>query len=90
LLVIQCKPHSFNLLTALIYILLAMIRLPLFLSLVYPATKAVAQFNASSLMKYPNVLSLTFPFNPVKAAYWTALPHHRRTPFAVGVFLLCN
>ena len=65
-----------------------MLRLPLFLSLIYLATIAVAQLNATSLTKYPNVLSLTFPFNPVKAAYWTALAHHRRTPFAVGVSLV--
>lgn len=65
-----------------------MIRLPLFFSLVYQATIAIAHLNASSLTKYPNVLSLTFPFNPVKAAYWTSLPHHRRTPFAVGILVM--
>ena len=90
---VQCRAHSFKFLTALIHILLAipaMIRLPLFLSLIYLATIAVAQLNASSLTKYPNVLSLKYPFNPVKAAYSTYLPHHRRTPFAVGVSRLCN
>jgi hypothetical protein len=66
-----------------------MIRLSLFLPLVYPAITVVAQLGASSLTKYPNVLALTSPFNPVKAAYWTALPHHRRTPFAVGVSRFC-
>jgi hypothetical protein len=89
--VVQCRALLRpNLLTALIYILLAisaMICLPLFLFLVYPAI-ALAQLNASSLTKYPNVLSLTSPFNPVKAAYWTALPHHRRTPFAVCISVM--
>ncbi|KAF2093579.1 hypothetical protein NA57DRAFT_81080 [Rhizodiscina lignyota] len=37
------------------------------------------------LKSYPNVLDLGFDFNPVKPAYWTSLPHHRRTPFAVTV-----
>ena len=60
-----------------------MIRLPFFLSLAYHVAVAVGQLNTSSLEKHPNVLALTSPFNPVKAAYWTALPHHRRTPFAV-------
>jgi len=62
-----------------------MIRLPLILSLVYHAIITIAQLNGSSLKKHPNALALTSPFNPVKAAYWTALPHHRRTPFAVGL-----
>ncbi|KIM46992.1 hypothetical protein M413DRAFT_422596 [Hebeloma cylindrosporum] len=61
-----------------------MIRLSLFLSLVYPAIMVAAQLGASSLTKHANTLALTSPFNPVKAAYWTSLPHHRRTPFAVS------
>lgn len=36
------------------------------------------------LKSYPDVLNLTDAFNPIKAAYWTGLPHHRRTPFAVS------
>jgi hypothetical protein len=31
-----------------------------------------------------NSLDLNFEFNPVKAAYWTGYPHHRRTPFALS------
>jgi hypothetical protein len=63
----------------------------LFLSLAYCTAVAVAQLNSSSLEKHPNTLALKYPFNPVKAAYWTALPHHRRTPFAVGLsYLLPN
>jgi hypothetical protein len=61
-----------------------MFRLSLFFSLAYPAAIAVAQLTASSLEKHPNALALTSAFDPVKAAYWTALPHHRRTPFAVS------
>ena len=38
----------------------------------------------SPLETHVDTLDLKFPFNPVKAAYWTGLPHHRRTPFAVG------
>lgn len=88
---VQCKALPPNLLSAFIhsFTLSAMIRLSLFLSLVYPAIMVVAQLGASSLTKHPNVLALTSPFNPVKAAYWTALPHHRRTPFAVGVSQFC-
>lgn len=34
--------------------------------------------------KHVDVLTLQHHLNPVKAAYWTNLPHHRRTPFAVS------
>jgi hypothetical protein len=37
-----------------------------------------------SISSYPNTLALTAEFDPIKAAYWTGLPHHRRTPFAVS------
>ena len=33
---------------------------------------------------FVDVLPLKWEFDPVKAAYWTGLPHHRRTPFAVS------
>ena len=36
------------------------------------------------LTTYPDVLDLSWSFDPVKASYWTGLPHHRRTPFAVS------
>ncbi|KAK6008737.1 hypothetical protein QM012_000640 [Aureobasidium pullulans] len=38
----------------------------------------------SSLKNYVNSLELDYSFNPVKEAYWTNLPHHRRTPFALS------
>ena len=45
----------------------------------------LAQLSSSSLKSYPNVLDLGGnSFGPVKPAYWTSLPHHRRTPFAVS------
>jgi hypothetical protein len=56
-------------------------------TLVVPlATAALAAAAAPSikLESFPNVLNLTFPFEPIKEAYWTGLPHHRRTPFAVS------
>jgi hypothetical protein len=36
------------------------------------------------LKSFPDVLDLKWEFDPVKAAYWTGLPHHRRTPFGVS------
>ena len=36
------------------------------------------------LASFPNSLELSSSFDPIKAAYWTGLPHHRRTPFAVS------
>ncbi|RYP92119.1 hypothetical protein DL770_001780 [Monosporascus sp. CRB-9-2] len=38
----------------------------------------------SSLEKHVDSLVLDFSFGPVKDAYWTGYPHHRRTPFAVS------
>jgi hypothetical protein len=36
------------------------------------------------LTSFPNSLTLPNTFDPIKAAYWTGLPHHRRTPFAIS------
>ena len=36
------------------------------------------------LTNYPDVLNLTWGFDPVKASYWTGFPHHRRTPFSIS------
>lgn len=33
---------------------------------------------------FDDVLALPASFDPIKAAYWTGLPHHRRTPFSVS------
>ncbi|KAL9106949.1 MAG: hypothetical protein Q9227_008072 [Pyrenula ochraceoflavens] len=44
----------------------------------------LAEAQLSSLESHVDVLDLGFSFNPVKPAYWTSLPHHRRTPFAVS------
>lgn len=46
--------------------------------------QATAGLGSSSLSTYVNSLNLNFEFNPVKAAYWTGYPHHRRTPFALS------
>ncbi|KAL2833742.1 hypothetical protein BDW59DRAFT_64115 [Aspergillus cavernicola] len=48
------------------------------------AQSVTAALNASLLEKYVDSLELTSSFNPVKEAYWTGYPHHRRTPFAVS------
>ncbi|KAK2625173.1 hypothetical protein QTJ16_005542 [Diplocarpon rosae] len=37
-----------------------------------------------SISSFPNSLTLSAPFDPIQPAYWTGLPHHRRTPFAVS------
>lgn len=59
-----------------------------FKSLIYTpiCTAALAAAAAPSikLESFRDVLNLTSGFDPVKAAYWTGLPHHRRTPFAVS------
>lgn len=55
--------------------------------LVAPLTTAALAAAANptiSLKSFPNVLNLTADFDPIKEAYWTGLPHHRRTPFAVS------
>jgi len=36
------------------------------------------------LTTFKNSLALDASFDPVIAAYWTGLPHHRRTPFSVS------
>ncbi|KAK5135640.1 hypothetical protein LTR08_004941 [Meristemomyces frigidus] len=55
------------------------------LSLLLSAAALVAATDPSLKLKtFVDVLDLEYSFDPVKAAYWTALPHHRRTPFAVS------
>src|SRR6266550_2991727 len=48
------------------------------------AVQATTGLDSSCLSTYVNSLDLNFEFNPVKAAYWTGYPHHRRTPFALS------
>ncbi|KAK6205973.1 hypothetical protein LQW54_008036 [Pestalotiopsis sp. IQ-011] len=48
------------------------------------ATALAQGLSDSSLTKYADSLALDFSFGPVKEAYWTGFPHHRRTPFAVS------
>lgn len=43
-----------------------------------------AGLTSDSLTSFVDSLDLGFSFNPVKPAYWTSLPHHRRTPFSVS------
>jgi hypothetical protein len=54
-----------------------------FLTLVIASgiTSAICDLSISS---YPNSFTLPVSFDPIKAAYWTGLPHHRRTPFSVS------
>ncbi|KAL6707991.1 hypothetical protein ACN47E_003665 [Coniothyrium glycines] len=48
------------------------------------ASTAIAQLSESSLKTHVGSLALSSSFNPIKESYWTGLPHHRRTPFAVS------
>ncbi|KAJ5679583.1 hypothetical protein N7462_007827 [Penicillium macrosclerotiorum] len=48
------------------------------------ALGASAALTKSKLKTHVDVLALDHSFNPVKAAYWTGYPHHRRTPFALS------
>ncbi|CRL26841.1 unnamed protein product [Penicillium camemberti] len=54
------------------------------LSLLSAVLGASAAISQSNLKTHVDVLALDYAFNPVKAAYWTGYPHHRRTPFAVS------
>ena len=45
---------------------------------------ATAALLEGDLKTHVGSLSLSSTFNPVKEAYWTGYPHHRRTPFAVS------
>lgn len=53
-------------------------------SLLFTNAVAAQGLTADSLEKHANSLTLSNSFNPVKAAYWTGYPHHRRTPFALS------
>ncbi|PUU76439.1 hypothetical protein B9Z19DRAFT_1102367 [Tuber borchii] len=44
----------------------------------------LCQLSSGGLQKFPNALALGNTFDPIIAAYWTGLPHHRRTPFSVS------
>ncbi|KAH7084705.1 hypothetical protein BKA63DRAFT_402059 [Paraphoma chrysanthemicola] len=48
------------------------------------ASAVAAQLSESNLKTYVGTLPLSANFNPIKESYWTGLPHHRRTPFAVS------
>ncbi|KAI7585332.1 hypothetical protein KC343_g19600, partial [Hortaea werneckii] len=45
---------------------------------VFAATLAVAVDPSLKLKTFVDVMDLSSEFDPVKAAYWTNLPHHRR------------
>ncbi|KAH0017549.1 hypothetical protein KCU78_g7503, partial [Aureobasidium melanogenum] len=60
-----------------------MLSLPIFLSFATSLVVA-AGLTEASLKNHVNSLELDYSFNPVKEAYWTNLPHHRRTPFALS------
>ncbi|KAI1423154.1 hypothetical protein F5Y12DRAFT_759101 [Xylaria sp. FL1777] len=56
-----------------------------FAALTCAFTSVLSQgLGSTSLEKHVDSLALDFSFKPVKEAYWTNLPHHRRTPFAVS------
>ncbi|KAK4501793.1 hypothetical protein PRZ48_007602 [Zasmidium cellare] len=55
------------------------------LSLIASTAALVAAVEPSLKLKtFVDSLELGSSFNPVMEAYWTGLPHHRRTPFAVS------
>ncbi|KAK7518188.1 uncharacterized protein IWZ02DRAFT_380748 [Phyllosticta citriasiana] len=54
------------------------------LLLLSAAQSSLAALTTSNLKKHVDVLTLENAFSPVEEAYWTGLPHHRRTPFAVS------
>ncbi|KAG9581655.1 hypothetical protein KCU77_g11644, partial [Aureobasidium melanogenum] len=60
-----------------------MLSLSIFLSFT-TSLVAAAGLTDASLKNHVNSLELDYSFNPVKEAYWTNLPHHRRTPFALS------
>ncbi|KAH0383086.1 hypothetical protein KCU92_g5656, partial [Aureobasidium melanogenum] len=60
-----------------------MLSLPISLSFA-TSLVAAAGLTEASLKNHVNSLELDYSFNPVKEAYWTNLPHHRRTPFALS------
>ncbi|KAG8712128.1 hypothetical protein FRC08_015001 [Ceratobasidium sp. 394] len=45
---------------------------------------ALVALSTSNLKISSDTLTLPASFDPIQAAYWTGLPHHRRTPFAVS------
>ncbi|KAG4430085.1 hypothetical protein IFR05_014430 [Cadophora sp. M221] len=45
---------------------------------------ASSVFADPSISSFPNSLTLPSSFQPIIPAYWTGLPHHRRTPFCVS------
>ncbi|KAH9223558.1 hypothetical protein DL95DRAFT_431478 [Leptodontidium sp. 2 PMI_412] len=45
---------------------------------------ASSVFADPSISSFPNSLTLPSSFQPIIPAYWTGLPHHRRTPFSVS------
>ena len=48
------------------------------------ATSVVCVLGDPVITSFKNSLALDASFDPIKAAYWTGLPHHRRTPFSVS------
>lgn len=75
---------SFTLSVTLLYIRPVCNMLPTTFILSLFAGAAVAQLSESNLKTHVGSLALSSPFNPIKESYWTGLPHHRRTPFAVS------
>ncbi|KAM0330660.1 hypothetical protein ACHAQA_003611 [Verticillium albo-atrum] len=54
------------------------------LSFLLNVSLSLAQLTSSSLEKHVDSATLAHTFQPVKEAYWTGYPHHRRTPFALS------
>ncbi|TVY78431.1 hypothetical protein LSUE1_G004267 [Lachnellula suecica] len=48
------------------------------------ASSVVCVLGDAVITTFPDSLALGASFDPVIAAYWTGLPHHRRTPFSVS------
>lgn len=58
--------------------------LTLFYSILTFATTTQTVLADPIITTFSDSLSLPSSFDPIKAAYWTGLPHHRRTPFSVS------
>src|SRR4051812_22777552 len=60
----------------------AIMRSTLFYSVL--ASGITSVLSDASISTFANSLTLSASFDPIKPAYWTGLPHHRRTPFSVS------
>jgi hypothetical protein len=51
------------------------------------ASSVVCVLGDPVITTFADSLALDASFDPIKEAYWTGLPHHRRTPFSVSKYI---